>query len=275
MDNVTVFVAESLSAAVNEIAKNGDNDERMTANIVAGSSGTLRSRIEKGDKADVFISANLDHSRRLANIRCAGQENARVIPFARNQLCALTHTRLKVAATNLLDLMLDHRITLATSTPGEDPAGDDAWTLFHRAEILRPGSETKLSEKATQISGNAVGGGKPDYKQLLETGGVDIFLTYRTDILPLVKQHEGLDAVRLPDVLSVESDQSLIVLNDTSPAPWQFAMKLFSVAGRQMLAQHGFLRPSVPKIASVTETTARLPKPTGPMYIPATAPSKN
>ena len=49
--------------------------------------------------------------------------------------------------------MLDPKIKLGTSTPRNDPAGDYAWEVFHKADALEPGSFVTLEQKALRLVG--------------------------------------------------------------------------------------------------------------------------
>jgi molybdate transport system substrate-binding protein len=91
----------------------------------------------------------MEHPQALAEAGKAGP----MVLFARNRLCALARPELAVTADTLLDRMLDPDVTLGTSTPRADPAGDYAWDVFRRAEALRPGSQARLEAKARQLVG--------------------------------------------------------------------------------------------------------------------------
>lgn len=90
-----------------------------------GPFGLLRERIERGKaKAEVFFSASLEHAARLEQ---AGRTVAPAVVFVRNRLCLLVRPGLTVAASAILDTLLDPAIRLGTSTPRADPSGDYAW----------------------------------------------------------------------------------------------------------------------------------------------------
>ena len=85
---VQVYAAGSLREAFTEIAR--DHEARTGQKVVLtfGASGLLRERIEKGEPAQVFASADTDHPQRLA---ARGGWQAPVV-FTRNALCALTRS---------------------------------------------------------------------------------------------------------------------------------------------------------------------------------------
>jgi hypothetical protein len=70
---------------------------------VFGASGLLRERIEKGEAAAVFASADVGHPETLAR-------NGKSLPpvvFARNRLCGLAAPGVDVTTATLLERMLD------------------------------------------------------------------------------------------------------------------------------------------------------------------------
>ena len=84
-EQVNLYAAGSLRAALGDVAK---AFEAATGNSVAtefGPSGLLRQRIEQGEAAHVFASANMEHPQNLVG---QGQKGP-VALFTRNNLCAL------------------------------------------------------------------------------------------------------------------------------------------------------------------------------------------
>ena len=146
---VRLYAAGSLRAAMTEIIEAFNASGGPAVNATFGASGLLRARIEKGEPADVFASADMGHPQALA---LAGRSAAPVV-FARNRLCALVAQGVEVTTDTLLERMLDPRIKLGTSTPRADPGGDYAWQLFEKAEQLRPGAFKALDAKALKLTG--------------------------------------------------------------------------------------------------------------------------
>ena len=146
-----IYAAGSLTAAFTEMARafpTGGND---IAPPVFGPSGVLREQIEHGAPADILASADMEQPRALAR----GHDGRFVVMFTRNRLCALGRAALGMAPDNLLDVLLDPKVRLATSTPHADPAGDYAWAVFAKADGLRPGAGKVLEQKALQLVGGA------------------------------------------------------------------------------------------------------------------------
>ena len=117
---VRVYAAGSLREALTNIAQDYEARTGQKVALTFGASGLLRGRIEQGEPAQVFASADTDHPQRLA---AAGGWQAPVV-FTRNQLCALTSDRVNATPDSLLATLLDPQVRVGTSTPKADPSGD-------------------------------------------------------------------------------------------------------------------------------------------------------
>ncbi|CAN0536206.1 unnamed protein product, partial [Scytosiphon promiscuus] len=131
---VKLHAASSLSAAMSEIANAYEARTEIRVERSFGPSGLLRERIERGEAAEVFASANMAHPTRLASAGVA----LPVVLFARNRLCALVQPGIEVNTSTLLETILRDDIRVGTSTPNADPSGDYAFELFDKAEALAP-----------------------------------------------------------------------------------------------------------------------------------------
>lgn len=237
---VRLYAAGSLRSALTEVATAFDSagGEKVTGTY--GPSGLLRERIEKGEPAEVFASANMGHPQKLAASGVSGETKM----FARNRLCALTRPQAGIRAENLLERMLDPAVKLGTSTPKADPSGDYAWALFARAEKLRPGAQAALEKKALQLTGGPNFSPPPKdrsvYGMLVDKGDADVFLTYCTGALQARAEVPSLQIVQLPESLAVGADYGLVVLNGARPMAGEFAAFILSPAGQEILVKHGF-----------------------------------
>jgi len=244
---VLLHAAGSLRSSLDEVAAAYEKATGIKVIAKYGASGTLREEIERGAKADVFASANMEHPLMLAR---AGKSSA-VALFARNQLCALVRPDLPVTPANLLDRMMEAQLKLGTSTPRADPSGDYAWEMFRKADAQRTGAFATLSHKALQLVGAPTSvtapAGRSLYGMLVSQGRADIFLTYCTNALEAVKENPGQHTVTLPDNLAVGADYGLTVMNAASPAAYRFAIFILSSDGQRILANHGFAAPGMPR----------------------------
>lgn len=212
-EQVNLYAAGSLKAALSDVAK---AFEQVTGNHVAtefGPSGLLRQRIEQGEPAHVFASANMGHPMTLVS---KGQQGP-VVLFARNNLCAVAQPEVKVTPATLLEVMLDPGIRVGTSTPKADPSGDYAWELFGKAEQVRAGSTDMLRVKGLQLTGGPDSAKAPEgrnqYAWVMDENKADIFLTYCTNAVLAKKELPDLRIVAVPQELSVGADYGLIILD--------------------------------------------------------------
>jgi ABC-type molybdate transport system substrate-binding protein len=243
---VRLYAAGSLRAVLDEAAKAFTEESSIKVSGTYGASGLLRERIDKGEHAELFASANMEHPQMLAKAGKAGP----VVLFARNRLCALTRPDLSVTPETLLPMMLDPAIKLGTSTPRADPSGDYAWEVFARADKLRPGSSAEFEKKALKLTGGphspAPSAGRSLYAMLVERGDADLFLTYCTNAVQAQREVPALKIVALPPDLAVSADYGLTVLNTARPEAARFALYLLSPAGQAIFAQHGFAAVALP-----------------------------
>ena len=86
VDPVQVYAAGSLRAPMTKIASEYQERTGLKIVLTFGASGLLRERIEKGEPASVFASADTTHPQRVAD---GGKWHAPVV-FVRNAMCALT-----------------------------------------------------------------------------------------------------------------------------------------------------------------------------------------
>ncbi|MEA2117260.1 molybdate ABC transporter substrate-binding protein [Halovibrio sp. HP20-50] len=237
---VSLYAAGSLRAALGEVAENFSNTFDVEVSTTFGPSGLMRERIEAGETAHVFASANMTHPQRLEKAERGGP----VALFARNRLCALAQPELEVTSATLLETLLADENRLGTSTPGADPSGDYAWELFDRAEKLHPGAAETLKAKANQLTGGPSSSKPPEdrntYGWVMEKDQADLFLTYCTNAVLAQSEVPDLQIVTVPSELAVGADYGLIVLNDAPSDAWKLALHILSPEGQAVLARYGF-----------------------------------
>lgn len=240
-----VYAAGSLTASFNALLGAFGTPPGTAAQPTYGPSGVLRERLERGETADLFASADMGQPRRLV----AAGRGTPVVMFARNRMCALSQERLGITPANLLDRLLDPAVKLATSTPGADPGGDYAWAVFARAEQVRPGAKATLEGKAQQLVGGPsmaplVPGQGPSEGVFL-SGRADVMLGYCSGAAGLRRTIPDLAAVPLPPELEVGPAYGLTVLSDNLAAA-RFALFVLSEPGQAILAQHGLVPVALP-----------------------------
>ncbi|HEY8555530.1 MAG TPA: molybdate ABC transporter substrate-binding protein [Burkholderiales bacterium] len=243
---VRLYAAGSLRVALTDVAEEFACRTGVRVHGEFEPSGLLRERIARGEPAEVFASANMEHPQALA----AEGKGGPVVMFARNRLCALAAPHVRVTSDTLLERMLDPKLKLGTSTPKADPSGDYAWMLFARAEKVRPGAEAALSAKALKLTGGPDSPpppkGRNAYAHVVSSGHADIFLTYCTNAVLARKEVPALQIVAIPDALAVGADYGMTVVQGARPEGLSFALFLLSVPGQEILGRHGFTTVSLP-----------------------------
>lgn len=245
-ETVNLYAAGSLRAALTDVAQAYQRETGSAVKLTFAPFGLLRGRIEKGEPAQVFASANMKHPLKLAGAGWGGP----VALFARNQLCAIAQPGLHVSEATLLDVLLDGKVRVGTSTPKADPSGDYAWELFRRAGKARAGAHEKLDAKALKLTGGPTSAkppkGRNNYGWVMEKGKADVFLTYCTNAVLARREVPGLQIVSIPPALAVGADYGLIVGKEAPTAAWRFALYILSPPAQRILSDYGFVAAGVP-----------------------------
>eukprot|EP01136_Pigoraptor_vietnamica_P009920 Opistho-1_new@46957 len=238
-----LYAAGSLREAMTAVAQQFEAQTGRKVALTFGASGLLRERIEKGEPAQVFASADMDHPQRLAQ---AGGWQAPAV-FALNQMCALAAPSVEISPDTLLDAMLRPTVRVGTSTPKADPSGDYAWALFRRAGMLRAGAQAALEAKALQLTGGADSpkppAGRGTYAWVMDQGQADVFLTYCTNAVAAQREVPRLKIVAVPEALQVSARYGLTSRSAADAGAAQLAQFILSPAAQSVLRSHGFGQP--------------------------------
>lgn len=240
---VAVYAAGSLREAMTEVGRLWQAQGGAPVALTFGASGLLRERIEKGEPAQVFASADTDHPQRLAS---GGQWQAPTV-FTRNALCALAAPQVEATPRTLLATLLRPDVRVGTSTPGADPSGDYAWALFRKADALQAGAFATLSGKALQLTGGADSprppAGRGAYAWVMDQGQADVFLTYCTNAVASQRELPRLKIVQVPAELQVGAAYGLTVRLGASQAARDFSVFVLSPPAQAVFARLGFGAP--------------------------------
>lgn len=235
-----VYSAGSLKAAWTELARVYEAKSGNKLAFEFGASGLLRERLEKGEKADLFTSADTGHPKTLADKGLAGPMRV----FTGNRLCALAQPGVGLTTANMLDKLLDPAVRMGTSTPKADPSGDYTWLMFERADKVKPGAFDTLARKAMQLVGGPNSAPPPPnrtaYGKFMEDRAVDVFITYCTNAVQALREVPGLQNVALPDNLSVTATYGMGVMRGAQPAAQGLADFVLSEDGQKVLMNQGF-----------------------------------
>jgi molybdate transport system substrate-binding protein len=235
-----IFAAGSLRVVMPALTDAFATTTGIPVTVRHGPAGLMRERIERGDRPDVFMSADAGHPRRLAGQGLAHEPRV----FARNAIVALARRAAGITPDTLLDRMLDPAIAIGTSTPVRDPSGDYAWAMFRRAETLRPGAFATLDAKARMLVGGAEpapgGQSHSPVADALRAGAVDMFLGYATGLRILAAEDASLEIVPIPPGIAVVPEYAMAVLVGSRPEAASFQDFVLGLAGQALIAAAGF-----------------------------------
>jgi len=238
--SIQLYAAGSLREVLTAVSTQFQKEAGANVALTFAASGLLRERIEKGEPAQVFASANMAHPEALAK---AGAWHP-VQVFTRNVMCAITQPRFTLTPAQLLDAMLDPAVKVGTSTPKADPSGDYAWEIFRKADALRPQSYMALNAKALQLTGGPTSPkpppGRGTYEWVMAEGQADVFLTYCTNAVAAQKVRPELKVVEVPAELQVGATYGMTVRQDAPEAARRLAEFILSPVGQALFRQHGF-----------------------------------
>ncbi len=238
-DPIRIYAAGSLGSVLPALITASGLPDGTVAPVVFGPAGLLRQRLQAGERADLFMSADLAQPRALADPTAS-----LVVPFARNRMCVVAAERLGLTPDNLLERMLSPQLRLATSTPGADPGGDYAQAVFAKAETVHPGAQAALNDKALLL----LGGPDSMTPQPGHSPAATIFLGHHADALLYycsgtnATAHEvpGLVSIPVPDALKVAPVYGMAVLT-ARPEAARLALFIVSERGQTILTQADLL----------------------------------
>lgn len=245
-DDIAVYAAGSLRAAMTDLARAFEATAATKVKLTFGPSGLLKDRIEGGEAASVFASANMNHPEAL---RTAGKADA-VRPFARNALCALASAEFGLQGKTLAQRLLDSNVRVGISTPRADPSGDYAFQMFERIEssgTAAAGSAAALKAKALQLTG---GPGSPQppagrslYGMLVDEGKADVFITYCTNATEAKQQHPAQQVLPIPEAVNVAAVYGIATVRPAGAAARGFVDFVVGPQGQMILGTYGFSSP--------------------------------
>ena len=241
-ETLNLYAAGSLKAALTDVARAYETAKPGTKVVTEfAASGLLRERIEKGEPAHLFASADTGHPLKLVE---AGKAGGPVRLFARNELCGLARPGLALGTSTLLDVMLDPAVKLGVSTPKADPAGDYAVKLFEKADQVSAGARDRLRAKALQLTGGPTSPKAPDgrnlYAWVMSSGQADVFLTYCTNAVLARRETADLQIVATPPALAVGAEYGMVIVNGAPGGAAQLADFIAGSAGQAIMARYGF-----------------------------------
>lgn len=232
-----LFAAGSLRSAMDEIIAAYQQQGGVAFHAQYGPSGKLRQEIEAGVQADVFASASVGHTEALAQQNLLGPSTL----FTHNDLCVLARPDLDMHGDDLLALLADPAVRVATSTPVSDPMGDYTWQFFRNADKRQPGIYEVMNAKAIRLSGAYIPAAdeRLPYLTAFEEDKADAYIMYCTNAIATRKVLPQLQVIAIADELNVRSAYG-IAAGKQSEQGQRFVQFVLAAAGQAILQQHGF-----------------------------------
>ena len=239
-DTVSIFAAGSLRGVVADLSKEAGESLGVRVEASFGGSGLMRERIEKGEKADLLLSADLGSPRRLESQHLT---RIPVIAFARNRMCVISQRTDGITPGNLVDRLLLGDTRIRTSTPVADPSGDYAWSIFDRIDTLRPGSGARLKEKAQAMMNVTAQPASPSQSAaaaLFAARRIDVSITYCSAAPALLMELPGLSSFEVPAAFDPHPVYGIAVTSNR-PEVLRVALFLLSEKGQAIISRNGLL----------------------------------
>ena len=235
---LTVFAAASLTGTLTEMAKDYETSHPGVT-IVTNFDGSqaLRTQIEQGATADVFLSAN---TKQLYALRDQGlMENSSIGLFAKNKLAVITPASNPGNITTLDDLARPGtRLVIGTK---DVPVGDYARQILKKmANDTAYGPSYNASVLSNVISEETTVTGVVTQVQL---GEADAGIVYESDIPP--ENRNKFTVIAIPDTFNViaEYPAGVVAASQHKEEAAAFLAYLNGELGRATLAKYGFALP--------------------------------
>ena len=196
--------------------------------------GVLKGDIEEGAPCDIFLSANGKFQRELKNKGFLKSYNV----FAYDYLAAATpyNNPAGVTSSNLIQKFMDLNVSLTTSSPHSDPAGDYTWKMFRIINRRFPGAFAKITGHANHLLDAAL------VMPVLESGNTDLGILYTSQLLELKRSGAKINIITIPKKYNTKAKFTASVLNQSKYKSLgeDFIKLLFSKRGKKILKYWGF-----------------------------------
>lgn len=196
--------------------------------------GVLKGDIEEGAPCDIFLSANGKFQRQLKR---KGFLNSYSV-FAYDYLAAATPYGNPSGVTkhNLISKLMDPNVTLATSSPHADPAGDYTWKMFEKIDKTIPGAFNKITGHANHLLDAAL------VMPVLKSGNADLGILYASQLLELKRSGAKINIIPISKKYNTKAKFTASVLNRSKykTLDEDFIRLLFSKKGKKILKYWGF-----------------------------------
>ena len=244
-DDLVVYGAGSLREAITQIAMEFGRAHGLTVVTQFGPSGRMRERIEKGERVDLFTSADVGHARRLVD---EGRASLMAV-FVRNTVCVLSPAKFGATTATVLDKLLAPGVRVGVSPPKIDPLGDYTERLIGLIDRLRPGSGAAMQSRAvildTPPGAPPPKSGDADVDAMLD-GRVDASIVYCSGRSRYARLLPDATLIQFPPELQIGPEYGLALMKDAQPAAALLALTILSPEGQKIMAEQGFRPVTLP-----------------------------
>lgn len=197
-------------------------------------SGVLKGDITEGAPCDIFLSANAKFQKQL--IQQGFLKSYRI--FAYDYLAAATpyNNPAGVTESNLIEKLMDPGVTLATSSPHADPAGDYTWKMFKIIDERIPGAFGKITGHANHLLDAAL------VMPVLVSGNTDLGILYASQLLELKRSGAKINIIPISKKYNTRAKFTASFLKQSKyeELDKEFIKLLFSAKGEKILQYWGF-----------------------------------
>ena len=196
--------------------------------------GALKGDIEEGAPCDIFLSANEKFQRQLE--KKGFLKSYKV--FAYDYLAAATPSDnpAEVTQSNLIEKLMDANVSLTTSSPHSDPAGDYTWKMFKIINAQIPGAFKKITGHADHLLDAAL------VMPILESGNTDLGILYASQLLELKRNGSDINIIPISKKYNTKAKFTVSILNQSKykSLDEDFIKLIFSKKGEKILKYWGF-----------------------------------
>ena len=249
---LTVFTAASLTGAFGEIGQMYKNQTNIEVAFNFDGSQALRTQIENGAYADVFVSAN---KKQMNAVKNSGlMNNSSIIIFTKNKLSLIVPKDNPAKISNLSDLAKPGlKIVIGTK---DVPVGDYALQIINKLgndSAYGPDYKTKVLANIISQETNV------NYVVTkVALGEADVGFAYVSDVTEDLASK--VDKIDIPDEYNIIAEYPLgILLESKYPVESKEFMNLvMSDEGKAVLEKYGFAPvESEPAKSEVTASAAK------------------
>jgi molybdate transport system substrate-binding protein len=242
---LVVYAAASLTGAFGEIGEMYENETGISVTFNLDGSQALRTQLENGAYADVFVSANMKQMKALENDGL--MNNSSIAVFTQNKLSLIVPIENPAKIENLSDLATPGvKIVMGTK---DVPVGDYALQIINKLgndSAYGPDYKTKVLANVISQETNV------NYVVTkVALGEADVGFAYVSDVTEDLSSR--VDKIDIPDEYNIIAEYPMgILLGSKYPAESQEFMSLvMSDAGKAVLERFGFA-----SLAAMTAITA-------------------